>query len=361
MKFSIEPNPPAQDPQDFSDPTAAAAIAAALGVKPEAVVVLTPSPLRGRAEPGFRMAIGWHSGSTWRILRADRPTLLTPWHRDTLAAMLIALILLAVPAWLLARAISRPLRLLAETASQARPAAPLGPLPESGPSEVLRLTQAIAAMHGRLSRHGEGRTAMLAAIAHDLGTPLSRIAFWIEQLPDEARIRANADIDEMRAMIGAALRFARDEAGERVDQRIDLGSLLDSLVEDMDVAGTRVTLESGEKAIVRGDPQALRRLFTNLVENAVRYGDKAALSWRVADDTAEILIDDDGPGFDPAQAERLFEPFVRGDPSRNRETGGTGLGLAIVQTIAEAHRGTVSLERRDGGGRVRVRLPLARR
>jgi signal transduction histidine kinase len=177
-------------------------------------------------------------------------------------------------------------------------------------------------------------------------------------LPEEARERAAADIAEMRAMIASVLRFARDEASERNDARIDLGSLLDALVEDMNIAGTPVSLEPGARAIVRGDPQALRRLFANLIDNAVRYGDSAHLSWQIDGGMADITVDDHGPGVDPAQAEQLFEPFVRGDPSRNRETGGTGLGLAIVRGIAESHGGMVTLGRHDGGGRARVRLPI---
>jgi signal transduction histidine kinase len=162
----------------------------------------------------------------------------------------------------------------------------------------------------------------------------------------------------MRAMIGAALRFARDDAGAHVDQRIDLGSLLESIADDMQGSGGAVTANPGPRVIVRGDPTGLRRLFANLIENAVRYGDRATLHWQVGGGHVDVLIDDHGPGFDPALAERLFEPFVRGDPSRSRETGGTGLGLAIVRSLAEVHRGTVSLERGPDGGRVRVRLPL---
>ena len=119
------------------------------------------------------------------------------------------------------------------------------------------------------------------------------------------------------------------------------------------------SLEAGQRAIVRGNPQALRRLFSNLVENAIRYGASAVLSWRVDGGSVEIIVRDEGPGFDPAMTDRLFEPFVRGDPSRNRETGGTGLGLAIVLSITEAHGGTVALDNGPSGGVVRVRLPLA--
>src|SRR5207248_6653811 len=126
-------------------------------------------------------------------------------------------------------------------ASRAHAGASLAALPARAPREVAQLGEALAAMHARLAGHAEGRTAMLAAIAHDLGTPLSRLAFWVEQLPDDARARAESDVDEMRAMIAAAIGYARDELHLRADARVDLGSLLDSLVEDMIVAGVPVT------------------------------------------------------------------------------------------------------------------------
>ena len=119
----------------------------------------------------------------------------------------------------------------------------------------------------------------------------------------------------------------------------------------MAVAGAAVTLVPGPRAVVRGDPGALRRLFANLVENALRYGLSAAIGWRIVGGSVEITVDDRGPGIDPAQAERLFEAFVRGDPSRNRSTGGTGLGLAIVRSIATRHGGEAGLENRVGGER----------
>lgn len=161
-------------------------------------------------------------------------------------------------------------------------------------------------------------------------------------------------------MIGATLALAREEAGTSEMARVDLGSLLDSLVEDMCVAGCPVMLEPGPRAIVRGDSGALRRVFQNLVENAVRYGGEAALGWTTGGDQVEVTVDDRGPGLAGADARRLFEPFVRGDPSRNRATGGTGLGLAIVRTLAERHGGAASLsDRPEGGARATVTLPLA--
>lgn len=360
LLFSIATAPPAGRPNEQPDAWLAGQIAAAIGLPSANVIAWRDEKLvfaPGAVVGGFTVAA--FDGRRWRIVRTEAQPFVSQWQLTMLAAVLGAMLLLAGPAWWLARAISKPLRQLGATAATARAGAPLGPVPQGGAAEVRDLARAVSAMHDRLARHAEGRTAMLAAISHDLGTPLSRLAFWIERLPDEARIRANGDIDEMRAMIGAALRFARDEAGEQADQRIDLGSLLDSLIEDMTIAGAPASLEPGPRAIVRGNPQALRRLFSNLVENAIRYGNAAALTWRLDGGVAEITVDDTGPGFDAATAERLFEPFVRGDPSRNRETGGTGLGLAIVRSIAEAHGGTVTLDNRDGGGQVCVRLPLA--
>jgi signal transduction histidine kinase len=364
LVFSLSLRQPAARRGEQPDAALAQQVAIAIGL-PEARIVayhderIVFAP--GAVVGGF--TIGAFDGTRWRIARTEAQPFVSQWQLSMLGAVLGTMLLLAAPAWWLARAISKPLRQLGATAAVARAGAPLGPVPQGGAAEVRDLTRAVSAMHDRLARHAEGRTAMLAAISHDLGTPLSRLAFWIERLPDEARIRANADIDEMRAMIGAALRFARDESGEQADQRVDLGSLLDSLIEDMTMAGAPASLEPGPRAIVRGNPQALRRLFSNLVENAIRYGDAAALCWRIDGRMAEIIVDDSGPGFDAATAERLFEPFVRGDPSRNRETGGTGLGLAIVRSIAEAHGGTVTLGNREGtdggSGRVCVRLPLA--
>ena len=223
------------------------------------------------------------------------------------------------------------------------------------------LSEAVEDMRGRILEQAEGRTAMLAAIAHDLGTPLARISFLAEQLPDAARTRARADIDEMRAMLGDVMRFARDAEVASPRERIELGSLIESVATDLAAGGLAVRAEPGERAIVLGDSRALRRLFANLAENAVRYGGAARLGWSVLGGWCEARVDDDGPGFGKDRDE-LFAPFVRGEASRNRTTGGTGLGLAIVRGIAEAHGGGVTLEDRPGGGgRVRVRLPLAPR
>ena len=340
-----------------------AAVAQALGVPPEQVRG-GYDRARGPARPEIfgDFVIVWQSPTGPRTAHSGPQPWLTNWHRITLAATLAVLIALGLGAWLIARAISQPIRNLAAVARQAR----LGsrtPIPQEGPREVRELAAALDAMQNRILEQAEGRTAMLAAIAHDMGTPITRLAFHVEQLPEAARDRANADIDEIRAMLASVLRFARDERADARD-RIELGSLIESLVDDMKAAGTPVDLgtpadaEAGPRVVLRGDSQSLRRLFANLIENAVRYGKVANIVWRAEPGWVEVTVLDRGPGF-PANAESLFTPFVRGETSRNRATGGTGLGLSIVRSIAEAHGGNVVLENPAlGGGRVRVRLPI---
>lgn len=310
-----------------------------------------PLELRGQFTIARRAASGWV------VLRTAPEPWLTRWHQVTLTAMAAALVALAALAWWIAQAIARPIRRLGEAAAQTRLGTPVA-IPRGGPREVDELAGTLAAMQERLVQGVEGRTAMLAAIAHDLGTPLSRIAFWLEQLPDAARDRASADIDEMRAMLQSVLRFAREERTGEARVRVEIGSLVDALAEDMAATGAPVAAAGGPRAIVRGEPAALRRMLANIVENAVRYGRGADMHWAVEPGWVTISVDDAGPGFDPATSAALFTPFVRGDPSRNRATGGSGLGLAIVRSIAEAHGGEVRLSNHPAGGRVTVRLPL---
>jgi two-component system OmpR family sensor kinase len=359
LTVSDSADPPIGDARQRPNPMLDAQVAAALGVPAGDVSGLYDEPAFFAAnEIRGDFVVGWHKGERdWRVARSERPPPFTHWHVFTLLAALLTLFALSVPAWFIAQRISRPIRDLAAAAKRAR----LGrhePMPVGGPREVRELAQAIEAMQGRILHQAQGRSAMLAAIAHDLGTPLSRIAFWVEQLPETARERASADIDEMREMLGATVRFVRDDRAEATHTRLDLGSLIESLADDLSVAGTPVQVTAGERAVVRGDPSALRRLFANLIENAVRYGERARIGWVAEPGWVETVIEDDGPGFEAGRTERLFSPFVRGESSRNRATGGTGLGLAIVRSIAEAHGGEVTLENRaEGGGRARVRLP----
>lgn len=359
LRRRYDPVAPRARAGEAADPTARVRLAAELHADPADVLAFTAAS----GEAGRDAFVGSYTfarrvGRGWWVVRSRAEPYLTRWHVRTMLAMLVAILLLSLPAWLIVRALTRPLRLLARAADQAGTGAALPPLP-SGSREVRDLSRAVTTMHARLANHAEARTAMLAGIAHDLGTPLSRLAFRVEQLPEAARARAAADIEEMRAMIAATLAFTRDEAVEAEANRLDLGSLLDSLVQDMADAGQPVALEAGPRAVVRGDVAALRRLFANLIENAVRYGNRAVVGWQVEGGSVNAWVADEGPGIDPAQAERLFQPFVRGDPSRNRATGGTGLGLAIARSIATRHGGAAMLENGTTGAVARVVLPLA--
>ncbi|MDF2384395.1 HAMP domain-containing protein [Nostoc ellipsosporum NOK] len=339
-------------------PARDAAIARLMEVPAERIHGLYQLPARD-PEQDMRgsFTVAMEDGNGWIVASSVyRPTF-TRWHLARLLGMLGTLLVLSLLAWAVARRISRPIRDLAGAATRVRLGA-RQPIPQKGPREVHELARALDSMQERILLEAENRSAMLGAIAHDLGTPLSRIAFWVEQLPDAARLRAEADIEEMRAMLKAALAFTRDGRDGTPHAKLDLGSLIESLVDDLAAAGKPVTVEPGPRAVVRGDSAALRRLFANLIENAVRYGERARLRWSLGEATVDAVVEDDGRGFDLARAEALFAPFVRGEASRSRETGGTGLGLAIVRSIAEAHGGTVTLENRPGGGgRVRVRLP----
>jgi signal transduction histidine kinase len=340
-------------------PARDAAIARLMEVPAERIHGLYQLPARD-PEQDMRgsFTVAMENGNGWIVASSVyRPTF-TRWHLARLLGMLGTLLVLSLLAWAVARRISRPIRDLAGAATRVRLGA-RQPIPQRGPREVHELALALDSMQERILLEAENRSAMLGAIAHDLGTPLSRIAFWVEQLPDAARLRAEADIEEMRAMLKAALAFTRDGRDGASHARLDLGSLIESLVDDLAAAGKPVSVEAGPRAVVRGNSAALRRLFANLIENAVRYGERARLHWSLGEGTVDVLVEDDGPGFDLARAEALFAPFVRGETSRSRETGGTGLGLAIVRSVAEAHGGTVTLENRLGGigGRVRVRLP----
>ena len=354
-----------------ASPESDAMIARALGVPADQIVGRYVRPLTGPAGapprpggprnafvPGVifgEFTLVWKSPNGALTVRSGPKPLLTNWHWITLTATLAVTILLGLGAWLIARAISHPIRNLAKIAREARPGT-RAPIPQEGPREVRELATALDAMQSRILEQAEGRTTMLAAIAHDMGTPITRLAFWVEQLPEAARDRASADIDEIRAMLASVLRFARDERADARD-KVELGSLIESLVDDMKAAGTPVDAESGPRVVLRGDSQSLRRLFANLIENAVRYGKAAEIAWRAEPGWAEVTVLDRGPGF-PINAESLFTPFVRGESSRNRATGGTGLGLSIVRSIAEAHGGSVTLESGpEGRGLVRVLLP----
>jgi two-component system OmpR family sensor kinase len=262
-------------------------------------------------------------------------------------------------AWIFARRLTKPIQVFADAAERLGrdPGAP--PLEVKGPAEIGVAARAFNEMQERLRRYVEDRTAMVGAIAHDLRTPLTRLRFRIEGLPEDQRAKYASDLDQMEEMITATLAFVRDATrpGERTP--LELSSLVESLCDEMAETGAMTEVEAGEKVILEGDPMALRRLIANLLENAVKFGGRARARVFADGGHAVVEIDDDGPGIPPADTEKVFEPFYRREPSRSRQTGGIGLGLAVVRSIARGHGGDVALINRIGGGlTARVQLPL---
>ena len=208
-------------------------------------------------------------------------------------------------------------------------------------------------MQTRLHRFVEDRTQMLAAISHDLRTPLTRLRLRAEFVEDpEQQRKMLADLEEMEAMIASTLAFARDDARKEPRVPIDLAALLQSLVDDLGDAGNTVEYSGPEHKTIACRPVALRRAIGNLIDNALKYGGcaRVALLDGREDGHVAIRIDDDGPGIPEGEQEKVFAPFYRLERSRSRDTGGTGLGLSVARTIARAHGGDVTLRNRPDGG-----------
>jgi signal transduction histidine kinase len=295
----------------------------------------------------------------WDVIRPEPAFGLNPWQQRIALWFVLCALAMAPVAYVFARRLSAPIRLFAAAAERLGRDPRAAPLALRGSAEIGVAVRAFNDMQERLRRYVEDRTAMVGAIAHDLRTPLTRLRFRIEGLPEEQRIKMSADIDQMEAMISAALTFVRDTSQPAQRRRLELSSLLESLCDEMAETGAATEIETGDKVVLEGDPMALRRLFANLLDNAVKFGGRARARVSRVGATAVVEIDDDGPGIPPTDRERVFEPFYRREPSRSRNTGGAGLGLAIVRSIARGHGGDVDLVNRTGGGlTARVQLPL---
>jgi two-component system OmpR family sensor kinase len=272
---------------------------------------------------------------------------------------LVGSILFAIPcAYVVAHWLSRPIKHFAEAAERLgrNPREP--DLEPDGPRELRGAAIAFNEMKRRLGRYVDDRLNMMSAIAHDLRIPLTRLTFRLERAPEPIRIRAEADIAEMQDMLGAVLSFVQATHAQRPRQPQELRSLLSSIADDMAETGSDVCLEEGPDVILHADDIGLRSLFTNLIHNAVTYGGAARVRLSRQSGAAVVEIDDDGPGLPADELERVFEPFYRGEKSRNRATGGIGLGLALVRSVAIAHGGSAALENRAVRGlRARVVLP----
>ncbi len=304
----------------------------------------------------FQVAL--RSGGGWRLVE-PRSSFPNPWQQRILLWIVLSLLALAPIAYLFARRLAAPFSAFAAAAERLGrdPGAP--PLELSGPAEIVQAVSAFNQMQDRLRRYVDDRTAIVGAVAHDLRTPLTRLRFRIEGAPEALAGKMASDIDQMDAMISASLAFVRDATRPAERLRLELVSLVESIADEMAETGLDVAAEGAPPVVIEGDPIALRRLITNLLDNAVKFGGRARARVYAQDGAAVIEVDDEGPGIPAEDQERVFEPFHRGERSRSRETGGAGLGLAVVRSVARAHGGDIWLQNRAGGGlRARARLPL---
>lgn len=306
----------------------------------------------------FRLGLRQPDGR-WRIVETRNPGIFDPWRQRVLLWFLASVLVTAPLAYLFARRLSSPISAFAAAAERLGrdPNAP--PLRVDGSAEIGVAANAFNDMQERLRRYVEDRTSMIGAVAHDLRTPLTRLRFHAESAPPALREKMAGDIAEMDAMVAATLAFVRDatQAGER--SRLELRSLLDSVVDGFAEQGRDVRLQPGDSVVIEGDGGALRRMFANLIDNAVKFGGLARVSLRVEDGLALVEVEDDGAGLPEAELETVFEAFRRSEPSRSRDTGGIGLGLTAARSIARAHGGDITLANRLGGGlKALVTLPL---
>ena len=315
----------------------------------------------GREDGGHRIGIALPDGSmvSAKILADQRhpPFWGGPWMM-TLLFVVISVTLLGLWA---ARALTAPLSSFARAAESFSLNGAAAPLPERGPEEIRSVAKALNRMRERITTLIDDRTRMLAAISHDLRTPITRMRLRSEFIEDDThRSRMLRDLDQMRSMLESVLSFLRNDRRLEAMTLADIATTLALVTDQFADMGHQVAYDGPEHAMATVRPDDLHRSITNLVENAVRYGAEATIRLRMSPDTATIEIEDDGPGISDARKDVMMEPFVRGDDARTMdETTGFGLGLSIAHAIVQTHRGELSLHDREPHGlMVRIQLPV---
>ena len=307
----------------------------------------------------FEVAVELSNGQWLSITGAPPPEVFgQPWHAIIgLSFMLLVIVLLVI---IVARSTVRPLTRLAQAAHNVAQDLKHPPLPEDGPSEVQEAARAFNAMQKRIREGIEERERFLAAVSHDLKTPVTRLRLRAEMLTDtRLRQEIGNDVNELQQLIDDALDFLRGRSVDEPAQPIDLVALVESVADDFGRAG-EVEVSAPDSLRFNGKPIALQRALRNLVDNAIKYGERARVELRLDQGAVVITVDDDGPGLPAEQLDAVFEPFFRGESSRCRDTGGTGLGLAIVRLVAHSHGGKVHLTNRPQGGlRAEMVLPIS--
>jgi signal transduction histidine kinase len=310
------------------------------------------------------LGITLHDGSALKLMILAPRNPMPPLSKEFPLYLLLFLCIIGTLAYLVSRMTMRPLNRLAQAATDLgqdinRPA-----LEEQGSTEILLATKAFNAMQSRIRQHIQQRTHMLAAITHDLQTPLTRLRLRLEKVSDqELRDKLIEDLSAMQMMVKEGLDLARSMDSSESLKPLDLDSLLDSVCSDASDAGQDVTLNGLSGCTVMARPQSLQRCLNNLIDNAVKYGHHARVSIASTEvagkKSVQIRIRDGGSGIPVDQQSKVFEPFYRMESSRSRHTGGTGLGLTIAQNIAQQHGGSLQLSNLpEGGLQVQLTLPV---
>lgn len=298
--------------------------------------------------PPFELAIASPDGS-WQIAGPVRAYL----SREDLRILLsfaVAVACLAPLIWWNSRRLTRPLRFLAGASLALGKNPGMKPLHVEGPEEVQVATRAFNHMHAELTRHLSERATLVAAIAHDLRTPLTSLRIRAETAPVEERRKMAADINRLDALVSDMLVFARGARPDDPRVRVDLAALARSVVDDANDLGHTVPFVAAGPVWVLANASLLQRVLENLLSNALSYGQNVQVEVVRRDDQAEVHVTDEGPGLPDEALEQVFEPFFRLEASRSRKTGGTGLGLAIARAIARSHGGDVTVSNRKSGG-----------
>ncbi|AKV96562.1 Signal transduction histidine kinase [Marinobacter sp. DSM 26671] len=311
---------------------------------------------RQECPPVLGVSLALSSGQ-WFNARALPPAPSWLWLKATLTSVGITAVLLTLTLLLAVRRILRPINEL----SQAAHAFGRGEkvrIPEKGPEDVREVTRAFNQMQDQVGRAQEDRARLLAALAHDLRTPITSMRLRVEMLPEgEDRDRLLDSLREMQHLAEATLDFIRGTTTEQ-HRRYDLATLLDSLCGDLQEMGLAVHCDDSPRCVLQGQPEAVKRALRNLIENAVNYGEQAEVTLATTDTEAVVTIVDQGPGILEADRERVFEPFYRLEHSRSRETGGAGLGLAIARTLIRGMGGDIRLDAGPGGQGLQVSVTL---
>ena len=325
----------------------------------------TQYPLRFTAVPGpvshIQAHLTLHDGSP---LTLDLTPRMPPVARWLSVVFIIQLLLVVICAWLAVRQVVRPFTRFTRAVDTLEPTSP-NPLTltEQGPLEVRHAARAFNAMQARIQTSLKERAQILAAISHDLQTPITRMRLRVEMADQpELRDKLTQDLDSMTRLVREGIAYAR--ASENLEEklsRIDLNAFIDSLVCDyLDVGKNVAFTPAGQAVALVTHPQALRRILTNLIDNALKFASSAELWLSLGESGAvEIVIADNGPGIPPEELESVLQPFYRVESSRNRDTGGTGLGLAIAQQLVNQLKGKLQLANRQPQGlQVTIHLPL---